>query len=150
MGSLMALARRQAADTNTSQPPLIFIEEESIEYQWRVQQFCQDRCFFVTMKGYMGLGPKGMKPGDVLAVIAGSSTPYVLRPESDDFCTVGEGLVQIRREGYCVLPNGAVRTLVLRAKEERYCLQGEAYVHGLMYGEVWDLRGISMEDFRIV
>ena len=43
-----------------------------------------------------------------------------------------------------------MRTLVLRAKEESFCLQGEAYVHGFMYGEVWDLRGICMEDFRVV
>jgi hypothetical protein len=125
MGSLIALASRQAADPNTSQQPLILATEENVEYQLRVRQFCQDRCFFVTMKEYIGPGRKGMKPGDVLAVLAGSSTPYVLRPESDDFCMGGEGLDPIRRGGYIVLPNGAVRTLVSRAEEERFRLQGE-------------------------
>lgn len=82
MGSLMALASRQAADPSTSQPPVILATHENLEYQLRVRQFCQDRCFFVTMKGYMGLGPKGMEPGDMLAVLAGSSTPmyYGLNP----------------------------------------------------------------------
>ncbi|KAK3385795.1 heterokaryon incompatibility protein-domain-containing protein [Podospora didyma] len=60
------------------------------------------RCF-VTSRGYVGLGPLGMRPDDEVVVLRGSSTPMVLRPG------------QTVRDAYTYV--------------------GEAYCHGVMYGE---------------
>jgi hypothetical protein len=38
------------------------------------------RRFFVTEKGMLGLGPRTMEEGDVIAVLFGGSVPFVLRP----------------------------------------------------------------------
>ena len=139
----------QPPDPSESEPLLIVESFENIEYQLRVTDFCTHRPFFITRKGYIGLGPKGTKAGDVVAVFAGSSTPYVLRPEREDFCLVGEGPVEIGRRGMAVMPNGEVKHYLLRKRQETYRLVGEAYVHGLMEGEVWDLEGVCFEDFAI-
>ena len=50
------------------------------------------RCF-VTPRGYVGLGPLGMRPDDEVVVLRGSSTPMVLRPgrtPQDAYTYVGE------------------------------------------------------------
>jgi hypothetical protein len=45
----------------------------------------RNRRFFVTEKGYMGLGPKGTRAGDEVVVLEGARVPFVLR--RDDFST---------------------------------------------------------------
>lgn len=64
------------------------------------------RTFFITHRGYMGLGPPGMHAGDHIGLILGACTPYVLRESVDNL-----------------------------AEEGTYALVGECYLHGLMYGE---------------
>jgi hypothetical protein len=71
---------------------------------------CFGRCFGLTEKGYMVIGPPGANEGDVLCLIMGAQVPFLLRPISD---SDGNKL------------NG----------EHRYALVGECYVHGLMDGE---------------
>lgn len=44
------------------------------------QIYWQDRRFFRTPKGYIGLAPFNSKPGDIVAIIFGASTPLLLRP----------------------------------------------------------------------
>ncbi|KAG7285934.1 hypothetical protein NEMBOFW57_008230 [Staphylotrichum longicolle] len=39
----------------------------------------QDRCFFITAKGYMGLGPADVQNGDSLCILYGSGKPFILR-----------------------------------------------------------------------
>ncbi|KAJ2896463.1 uncharacterized protein MKZ38_005551 [Zalerion maritima] len=69
------------------------------------------RTFFVTERGYYGLGPGICRPGDVCTVALGETVPYVLRPvEQDEF---EGGLYQ-------------------------YC--GEAYVHHMMDGEALEMQ----------
>ncbi|OMP88046.1 Heterokaryon incompatibility protein 6, OR allele [Diplodia seriata] len=68
------------------------------------------RLLFRTKKGYLGLGPVDTKPGDNVALVAGSRVPYVMK----------------RAKGK-------------KSKNEgRYKLVGEAYVHGIMYGEAFN------------
>jgi hypothetical protein len=98
--------------------------------------------------GYIGLGPKGMKPGDVICVHAGSSVPYVVWPLQEDFGLFREGNVPIQREGYCQMPNGELKPFILREEEVKYRLIGECYAHGLMHGEMWDLDYAYFENFR--
>ena len=56
--------------------------------------FCAARRkFCVTRRGYMGMVPQGSRPGDLVAIILGAKTPYVLRhcgKVKDSFELVGE------------------------------------------------------------
>lgn len=62
---------------------------------------------FLTKRGFVGIGPRRMELGDLIAVFAESKVPFVLRPVSG-----GD------------------------TPELAYNLIGEAYCHGLMDGEV--------------
>jgi hypothetical protein len=67
---------------------------------------CQGRSFFITEKGYFGIGSIIAKPGDRICVLFGAKCPFLLREWS-----TGAGT------------------------EQRYKLVQEAYVHMLMRGE---------------
>ena len=64
----------------------------------------------MTRSGFLGLGPTGVRGGDVVAVLLGCGVPLVLRPEGGG---AGGG----------------------RAVGHKYRVVGECYVHGLMDGE---------------
>jgi len=53
--------------------------------QQEMRTFNQDvtvgRCFFITQKGYIGLGPEIARKWDSVVVLLGGQTPYVLRPK---------------------------------------------------------------------
>lgn len=73
--------------------------------------------FFVTKKGYFGLGPRIVRPGDRCAVLLGAKVPFVLR--------------------------SGTRT---REGEEQWRLVGECCMHGVMHGEAAELcRGGTAE-----
>lgn len=78
------------------------------------------RCLFRTRAGRLGLGPQSVKPGDGVWLVAGSRTPYLLRKKEQ-----GEGEAR-----------------------ERLGFLGEAYVHGVMYGEA--AAGITKENMSRV
>jgi hypothetical protein len=63
---------------------------------------CEGRTFFITEKGYYGLGPWTTKQGDICSIILGAYVPFVLRPKASSL----------------------------------FRLVGEAYVHGIMAGEL--------------
>lgn len=69
------------------------------------------RRFATTKKGYMGLTPRGAMLGDEIAVILGASVPFLVRR--------------------VVLPHEHNE-----ARNDRYQLLGECYLHGIMSGEV--------------
>jgi hypothetical protein len=76
-----------------------------------------NRCIFATDNGYLGLGPKTLKAGDLICVFPGADVPFALR-ERDD------GVGRLERTFW--------------RKERRECeLVGECYVHGIMDGEHW-------------
>ncbi len=77
------------------------------------------RSFIVTEDGLMGLAPETTRVGDVVAILAGAQTPFVLRSLTGD----GEG-------------------------RERFALAGEAYVHGIMGGEAVELDGEGRSRWR--
>lgn len=78
------------------------------------------RCLFRTRAGRLGLGPQSVRPGDGVWLVAGSRTPYLLRKKEQ-----GEGEAR-----------------------ERLGFLGEAYVHGVMYGEA--AAGITKENLSRV
>jgi hypothetical protein len=68
-----------------------------------------NQAFFVTRKGYIGIGPPNTRPGDQVWILCGGQVPFVLR--------------QVEQEN----PTS-------NATSER-TLVGDAYVHGIMDGE---------------
>lgn len=52
------------------------------------------RRFFVTRKGYMGLGPRSMQPADEVFVFSGGDVPFILRQSgSGEHRLIGEVFV---------------------------------------------------------
>lgn len=84
-----------------------------------LRTFVINQKFFVTMEGYLGMGPQMMVPGDEVWVLFGGNVPFILRP---------------------------VNTSSSEA-ESKYILVGQAYVHGIMYGEVVRAR---MDEKRLI
>ena len=48
-----------------------------------------NRTFFISTKGYMGMGPVAMNEGDVICVVLGCNVPLVLRKEGDYYLWLG-------------------------------------------------------------
>lgn len=82
---------------------------------------CTGRAFCVTERGYIGMVPPGSERGDMVCVLYGMNTPYVLRAWGGD----GEG------------------------PRRRVQLVGEAYVHGIMDGEGMDMEDRCEEVFEV-
>jgi hypothetical protein len=79
------------------------------------------RCLFVTEEGHLGLGPESLEKGDEVWVLQGARVPFVLRENWD-----------WREEG-------------------TYKVVGEAYVHGVMHGEmVEEMEGLCGEMGELV
>jgi len=51
---------------------------------------CVDRRFFVTRKGYIGIGPDTMNEGDVITILFGGRVPYLLQPVGASYKFLGE------------------------------------------------------------
>ncbi|KAH8651210.1 heterokaryon incompatibility protein 6 [Xylariales sp. PMI_506] len=85
-------------------------------FQMQATTTCPGRAFATTHDGFMGLVPHLTQPGDVVAVLFGSTVPHVLRD-------VGKGC---------------------------YMLIGDAFVHGMMYGEVFRRRNVKPVDILLV
>jgi hypothetical protein len=85
-------------------------DNEQVKIDDAVTSATADRKFFRTKGGYMGLGPKGMRVGDIVFVLDGGNTPFLLRPK-----------------GQRIIPEQDARDI--------YELVGDCYVHGIMDGE---------------
>jgi hypothetical protein len=78
-----------------------------------VDTMMRERILFRAANGSLGLGPKQVRPGDVVCILLGCSVPVVLRKHELD------KEQDTRRE----------------QKADLYRLLGECYVHGIMDGE---------------
>lgn len=54
---------------------------------------CTQRRMFWTNRGSYGLGPHCMRNGDVVIVLYGGNTPYVLRSRGDEYIFIGQAYV---------------------------------------------------------
>jgi hypothetical protein len=82
-----------------------------------------DRCYFTTTRGLIGLGPKHMEAGDLIVVIEGAETPFVLKKTG------------------IIMPKDVDDVDKLLA----LCtVKGECYLHGWMQGEAMDEKYASM------
>jgi hypothetical protein len=86
------------------------------------------RRFFVTSRGFFGLGPRNMEEGDAVFVLYGCSVPVVLRPKGEHWSLVGEAfvagimdgeVVQATENPNCVMAEGGVPVSLLRGSEEK-------------------------------
>ena len=87
------------------------------EFKSRLFKIVNIRRVFVTKKGYLGIGPDDVKPGDEIAILYGGKMPFVVRTRE---CNL---------EG-----NGIATGITLECYE--LIDGGECYVHGIMDGEV--------------
>jgi hypothetical protein len=78
------------------------------------------RRFAITEKGYLALVPRGTQEGDVVVVFERACVPFVIRRNEDDACG------------------------------RHFELLGEAYVHGIMKGEVMEMDDIHWENITLV
>jgi hypothetical protein len=46
--------------------------------------------FIITKKGYIGTAPAGSRVGDIVAVLLGGATPFILRKYDSTYRLVGE------------------------------------------------------------
>ncbi|MCJ1320933.1 hypothetical protein MMC15_006274 [Xylographa vitiligo] len=84
-----------------------------------LKQYPATRWFFLTEDGYMGMGPVQMEQDDVVCVLAGSKTPFILRAINE-------------------------RCEVCQMDQCCYRLKGFAYLHGIMNGET--VAGIERQE----
>ncbi|KLU81137.1 hypothetical protein MAPG_00232 [Magnaporthiopsis poae ATCC 64411] len=49
----------------------------------------EDQCLFETEGGYLGRGPRGLLPRDIVCVLKGSRLPVLLRRDGEDYLHVG-------------------------------------------------------------
>ena len=92
----------------------------------RIGEVTINRILCITENGYIGLVPQTAKVGDQVVVLHGGPTPFVLR----------------LAEGYETAPG-------VGRESWRWQLVGEAYVHGIMDGEVMEM-GLESEEFVLV
>lgn len=86
-------------------------------------------CPFISERGYVGLCPQGTEPGATVFIPLGGHVPYV-----------------IKRTG----PSRDVEEPAARSQAGNWRLLGEAYIHGIMDGELnLSSKPDSAEDFHI-
>lgn len=78
---------------------------------------CKQRRIFWTSATEFGLGPHSMRSGDVVVVLYGGKTPYVLRPRGDKYIFMGEAYLDDIMTGKLV---EEVETG--RRQEQEFCL----------------------------
>ncbi len=79
---------------------------------------CERRRSFITMNGFLGLGPDNLVEGDVLVVLTGADVPFLLRP------------VEQGKEVETMASNDPHNIRL-----GQYYIVGEVYVKGLMEGQ---------------
>jgi hypothetical protein len=81
-------------------------------------QFSENRRFFVSAEGRLGLAPSMAVEGDYVAICPGGKVPYILRPSEDGkYILIGD-----RWDLDALMP-------------ETFSNFGHSYVHGIMNGE---------------
>jgi len=73
------------------------------------------RRFFVTEKGYMGLGPSSMEEGDIVYVLSGGQVPFIVRPTilAEGLSLVGESYVHGIMDGEATMFEIEIETMYL-------------------------------------
>ena len=89
-------------------------DANSLLYQASLGYVAPHRKFFTTKKCAIGLGPRSMRPGDVVCILSGGRVPYIVRAEGSEFRLVGEAYVHGLMEGQAVKNGAEMQEFVLR------------------------------------
>jgi hypothetical protein len=82
----------------------------------RQKQYVWDGIFF-TAGGTFGIGSACMREGDIVVVLFGGDTPYVLRPYGETYLSIGQAYVDDIMQGELVREMGAGGL-----REQEFCL----------------------------
>jgi hypothetical protein len=87
---------------------------------------CTNRRFFRTKRGFLGLGPREMRPTDIVVVVHRSSLPLILRPNGEvtTEVTFEDGRFRVQHRLYRTLDT-----------PDEYTFIGHAYVDEIMFGK---------------
>ncbi|KAE9369094.1 HET-domain-containing protein [Stipitochalara longipes BDJ] len=122
------------------QQSMVMLDYELMEYFSRAVARSQERRFYVTRKGYIGLGPKELLINDQICVFAGSRVPHALRPQNDDFRAFNEP-PRIKYDWCGEVDIGGMRVpYVKRTRKEKFQL----------IGEFWKENTAVLEDFILL
>jgi hypothetical protein len=107
---------------------MISVMQKNRDVTTAITSILKDRRVFRTEKhGFIGIAHDCVRNGDVAVLVAGASTPFVLRPVED---------ADEERGG--------------ERGEKKYALVGSAYVHGIMYGELMEPSPLRAKFERMV
>ena len=67
-----------------------YLQPQGRRYVIRMDAMSTNRRFATTVLGYMGLFPSQARKGDAVAIIYGAPSPFVIRPEGQDYQLIGE------------------------------------------------------------
>lgn len=73
--------------------PISFRIDKSLDFAFAQCQH-QDRCFFTTSSGRIGLGVPSTKPGDTICALDGAAVPFILREQGPHWRLVGDAYVE--------------------------------------------------------
>ncbi|KAE9375993.1 HET-domain-containing protein [Stipitochalara longipes BDJ] len=90
----LSQSREQIADISTQRPTATG-DADRVAFQIQ-------HCSLFTTAEYMGMGHFTTKPGDIVCVLFGGKTPFVLRPTGDHYALVGECYVCDLMDGEAV------------------------------------------------
>ena len=82
-------------------------------YQAALGYLAPHRKFFRTKKGFIGLGPRSMRQGDLVCILHGGRVPFILRKEGSHYRLVGESYVHGIMEGEAMTKDAEVREFVI-------------------------------------
>jgi hypothetical protein len=108
------------------------------------------RRFFITQRGFIGTGPRWTKAGDKIFIIRGSRVPFIFRSHGPVVVCDGaalQELVGLQEPSFVAAGSQAKDMLRVRegvcknAHSNCFSVVGDAYVHGIMDGEAFDLLG---------
>ncbi|KAK0101813.1 hypothetical protein ONS95_006963 [Cadophora gregata] len=91
---------------------------DALAWNGGLSRVCHRRSLFRTRKGYYGLGPAEIQRDDMVVVLFGGTTPYVLRPTDQGYWFVGECYVHglMNGEALAMMDRGELKekTFVIR------------------------------------
>jgi hypothetical protein len=101
--------------------------EDKNAFHYAVECASEGRKFFITSKGYMGVGPGSLTNGDWVFVLLGSRVPLILRRAAKTSVCHGEKVEILVSTGH-----GTEKETRCFSNHQSFELLGDAYVHGIM------------------
>jgi hypothetical protein len=106
------------------------LDEEATKFHWLRRRVTGARVAFMTSKGYVGIGSHRIKRSDSLVLVKGASVPHIFRLKGQE--------VKRTRIPWGLEPTDTLQDPMngYRTEKDRYANVGEAYVEGMMFGEL--------------